>query len=197
MLLAGQFPMLLRLRRSRRPLCPIGPAAGIILVLVLFFPAQSYSQVTEIRLPAGVVPPPLNLISKQERKDLELQRSTKKRTKLALELISGRLDNAEEKAAADEFQASLNQLGRFQALIRDTFDFLKAKEGGKKSLKNFKRFEMTLRTFLPRLEILRRGMPFEYSYHVRMLIKFVKDTRAGALEPLYDDTVIPEEGPPR
>ena len=53
---------------------------------------------------------------------------------------------------------------------------------------------MTLREFIPRLELLRRGLPFKYGYHVQKMIAYVVDARTEALEPLFADTVIPEGG---
>lgn len=154
--------------------------------------AQAPPQETSI--PAGVVPPPLNIISKQEKSDLEAERKMKNRTKLALEFIEARLAKSEEAASNEEYQEALDQLGRFQALIRNTSGFLKRNEDNKGSMKNFKRFEISLREFIPRLELLRRELPFKYAYHVRVMMEFVRDTRADALEPFFADTVIPEGG---
>jgi hypothetical protein len=153
-----------------------------------------FAQDQEDRLPEGVVPPPLNLITKEEKAELEAEEKMKDRTKLALNLIELRLAKSENSAEKQQFQESLDQLGRFQALIRHTFVYLKRNENNKGSFKNFKRFEMTLREFLPRLELLRRELPYKYGYHVEKMIIFVRDARSEALEPFFDDTVIPEGG---
>jgi hypothetical protein len=168
--------------------------AFALAILCVLTSQTAFSQDAEDRLPEGVVPPPLNLISKEEHTALEAEEKLKNRTKLALGLIESRLSKSETSADKEEFQESLDQLGRFQALIRHTFVFLKNNEGRKDSFKNFKRFEMTLRDFLPRLELLRRELPYKYSYHVEKMILFVRDARSNALEPLFEDTVIPEGG---
>ena len=87
---------------------------------------------------------------------------------------------------------SLNQLGHFHAILRDNLKYLKQRGNHRRALKNFKRFEMSLRKFIPRLELIRRKTPFKYAYHVRRLIKNVRVARSEAIKHFYDDTVIPE-----
>jgi hypothetical protein len=154
----------------------------------IFFPNDSFGQ----RKPDDLVPPPLNILTKDEQKQLKAETKMKNRTKLALELMDLRLIKSQKLADENEFRKSLDELGGFQALIRNTLSFLKSQQTRKSSLKNFKRFEMTLREFLPKLELVRREMPVEYSYHVREMIKFVRRARSKAIEPFYGDTVIPE-----
>lgn len=180
---------------ARRGRLSLGGLASLFLASLFILGVQaSYAQDAEDRLPEGVVPPPLNLISKEEKNELAAESKLTNRTKLALNLIESRLTKSETSAENEEFQESLDQLGRFQALIRHTFFYLKENENEKGSFKNFKRFEMTLRDFLPRLELLRRELPYKYGYHVEKMILFVRDARSNALEPLFADTVIPEGG---
>lgn len=180
-------------RRSRRS-CRLFVVSLLTFLLFVLGSTEAFSQTEQPELPEGVVPPPLNVISKQEKADLEAERKISNRTKLALEFMDDRLSKSEEYAGKDDFQESLNQLGRFQALVKNTLWYLQENEDDKGSFKNFKRFEMTLRQFLPRLELLHRNMPFRYGYHFREMIKFVRDARTNALEPLFADTVIPEGG---
>ncbi|MEK7855704.1 MAG: hypothetical protein AAB288_06415, partial [Acidobacteriota bacterium] len=60
-----------------------------------------------------------------------------------------------------------------------------------KVLNNFKRLEIGLRQFRPRLELIRRGIPSEYEPYLRSLIQYVRDARAKAVEPLFGDSVVP------
>lgn len=168
---------------------------AIILVLLAASPLLAQKPATPT--PEGVVPPPLNLISKEERTKLEAETKLKKRTKLALEFMDARLAKSEESLGREEFQESLDQLGRFQALIRLTAGTLKRNEERKGSFKNYKRFEMTLREFIPRLELIYRKMPYKYGYHVGRMIDFVRDVRENALDTFYDDNVVPDGGSER
>ncbi len=171
-----------------------GHLFGLLLILCLLPTVSIVAQDVEEGLPEGVVPPPLNVISKQERTELDTEKNLSDRTKLALEFMESRFAKSEESAGKEDFQEALNQLGRFQALIKDTLWFLQKNERDKRSFKNFKRLEMNLRAYLPRLELLHRSMPYKYGYHFREMIRFVREARTDALEPLFADTVIPDGG---
>lgn len=141
--------------------------------------------------PKDLVPPPLSVVSKNEKEQLEAQNDIKKRTQLAIELMDARIVKAAEFSSKNKYKESLDELGGFQAILRNAFNFLKRNDNGsKKVLSNFKRFEINLRGFMPKLEIIRREMPIKYGYHVRSLMKYVRDARADAVEPLFDDSVL-------
>lgn len=145
--------------------------------------------------PKDLVPPPLVIVSKGEKEQLESEKDVKKRTALAIELMDARLLKASELSSKNQYKESLDELGVFQAILKNAFNFLKRNDtGSKKILNNFKRFEINLRGFMPRLEIIRRDMPIKYGYHVRSLMRYVREARADAVEPLFDDTVIGKDG---
>ncbi len=116
----------------------------------------------------------------------------KDRTKLALAFMNARLTRSEILTKDRKFSLTLEQLGRFDAILRDTMRFLQRNESRRGSLKNFKRLEMTLRKFVPRLELIRRETPDRFGYHVKQLIRSVRKARTKAIAPLFGDTVIPE-----
>lgn len=164
-------------------------------LIVLLFAAHclTFAVNAQEEKPKNLVPPPLNIISKGEKSQLEAETDIKKRTQLSIELMDARLLNATEFSSKSQYRESLDELGGFQAILRDAFNFLKRNDNGKKKvLNNYKRFEINLRQFMPRLEIIRREMPVRYGYHVRSLMKYVRDARADAVEPLFDDSVLPE-----
>lgn len=138
------------------------------------------------------VPPPLNILTKDEKNQLDAETKMKNRTKLALELMEIRLMKSAQLLEKNQYRNSLDELGGFQALVRDTLKYLNQFQHQKSSLKNFKIFEITLREFLPKLELIRREMPVEYSPHVRNMMKFVQDTRSKAVEPMFGNTVLAE-----
>ncbi len=142
--------------------------------------------------PEDLVPPPLNFINKDEQKQLEAETKMKERTKLALELMDAKLIKSEEYVKQEDYQESLNQIGQFQGILINTLKFLKFNEDSRGVDKNFKKLEITLRDFMPRLELIRREMPYKYGYHVKRMLSFVRDARTKALNPLFDDTVLPE-----
>ena len=136
-------------------------------------------------------PPPVRAMSNAERTQLDGQQGLKERTKLALALMSTRLSRAEESNAKSEFSAMYNELGGFHALMDDTLEFLETAPRREKTLDNLKRFEMTLRGFAPRLALIRREAPQEYDHYVRVLLRYLRDARSKAIEPLFGDSVVP------
>jgi hypothetical protein len=145
--------------------------------------------------PQDLVPPPLAIVSKGEKSLLDAETDVKKRTQLAIELMDARLIKATELSSKNQHKESLDELGGFQAILRNAFNFLKRNDNGnKKILNNYKKFEISLRGFMPKLEIIRRDMPIKYGYHVRTLMKYVRDARTDAVEPLFDDSVLSKDG---
>ncbi len=141
--------------------------------------------------PKDTAPPPLKILSKEETRQLNAETDIKKRTKLALDLMEIRLKKAEQLNSQEQYAEMFDELGGFHALVDKTLDFLDRNDDGSgKVLNNFKRVEMTLRVFLPRLELIRRDLPERYELYVRDLAKFVRRARARAIEPLFGDTVV-------
>lgn len=167
-------------------------ASRIAFFLLLTFFCSLPAAFAQQDKPKDLVPPPLFLISDDEKKNLEAESDLKKRTKLALELMESRVKKAEEFASQKQFEESLNELGAFQALINNTLRFLNRNNtGSRKVLNNYKRFEISLRDYFPRLELIRREMPVRYGYHVQSLMKFVRQARTKATDPIFGDTVLP------
>lgn len=138
-----------------------------------------------------IVPPPLPIISKGETSRLNAESDLKKRTEIALALMESRLQKAETFSNEKKFRESLDELGGFQALMGDALKYLQRNDtGSRKVLNNFKRLEINLRGFVPRLEIVRRMMPQKFGYHVVQLMKSVRRARSNAVEPLFDDAVV-------
>jgi hypothetical protein len=159
---------------------------------LLFCVSVRAQEEAEENIPANLAPPALKIISKEEKSALAGVGDIKNRTKLALDLMEARLKKAEELNTQESFNALLTELGSFQALMDDALKFLNRNDDGRgKVMSTFKRFEMALRAFMPRIELIRRELPENYEYHVRKLLRTVRDTRAKAVEPFYSTTVLP------
>jgi hypothetical protein len=161
------------------------------LFLSLFFGIHASAQQTETG--DFNAPPPLKILSKPEKKQLDETPDIKKRTILALALMETRLKRAEELDAQNEFEQMHQQLGGFHALVDYTLNFLYRSSGNRNNLSNLKRFEMGLRAFPPRIEVIRRNLPIKYESYLRSLNQFIRDTRSKAVEPFFSDTVIPNQ----
>ena len=144
-----------------------------------------------------IAPPPLKILSQYEKDRLAVETEVKRRTKLALELMDVRIKQAETVHAAYNYDQMFVELGAFHGLMDNTLGFLdKSDRDSKKVIHNYKRFEIGLRGFTPRLELMRRVLPTRYERYVRSLIKYLRTARAKAIEPLFDETVVPPNRKP-
>ncbi|NNE67880.1 MAG: hypothetical protein HKN33_15055 [Pyrinomonadaceae bacterium] len=162
-----------------------------IMFLMLFVLAFQAGFAQE-ELPEGVVPPPLSEVSEEESDSLEMQRSTKGRTKLALEFMESRLLQSATAADKQDFDESLAQLGPFRALMLKTEKHLDYNSYKKSTAKEYKRFEKALRIYIRKLELIRRELPFSHGYHVSELIKTTREVREKSIDTFFGDTVIPD-----
>jgi hypothetical protein len=144
--------------------------------------------------PKDSEPPPLRMISKEEKTQLEAQNEIKARTNLALLLMETRLKKAEDFYNQQAYTEMFTELGGFHALIDNTLNFLNRNNNeSRKVLNTFKKLEMSLRNYVSRLELIRREVPSRYEFYVRNLVKTVRDARTRAIEPLFSDSVVPVE----
>jgi len=143
--------------------------------------------------PKGVAPPPLKILAKEEKSQLEAETDIKRHTKLSLELMEARLLNAETLGKQEQYREMFTELGSFHALMDNTLDFLGNSDTNKgKVLNNFKRVELSLRKYVTRLELIRRDLPIKYEFYVRRLVRYVREARTKAVEPLFGETVLPD-----
>jgi hypothetical protein len=178
-------------RRSGRFIRMCSSTLGAALLALL----SSLSAAAQVD-PREIAPPPLKLVSKEELATLERTSDVKKRTQAALELMTLRLKAAETLIENDQLDEMYKQLGSFHGLMDNTLAYLdKSDRNRGKVLNNYKRFEMGLRQFRPRLELIRRSIPVMYEPYVRNLISYVREARAKAVEPLFGDSVVPKNKP--
>lgn len=177
------------------------PFGGSLLIIISIFLISSAAQAQAVdfssppmqEMPKDAEPPPLKVISKEEREQLSRETKIKKRTVLSLELMNVRLQKAEELNSKKQHREMFKELGKFHALIDNALWFLNRNNTGKgEVLHNYKRLEIGLRAFLPRLELIRRELPLNFEFYVRSLIVNVRDARSKAVEPQFSDTVVPQ-----
>ena len=166
---------------------------GILaLIMITFVSAgNAFSQEPP---PDDAAPPPMKILSKGERAQLDSQEEPKRRVELALTLMNDRLRRAEEQKSVEEFKRMYDELGGFHALMDNTLEFLlRENRRTGKALGFFKKYELGLRSFAPRIELIRRDLPSEYDPYVKSLAKYLRDARSRAIEPFYGDTVVPNK----
>ena len=170
-------------------------APALALFILCLCPAAVFAQ---DQIPPDAAPPPLKQISKAEKEQLAGEQEVKGRTKLSLELMNARVTIAEKYVPQEQYEMVFRELGGFHALVDDALEFLAGAESDKKKvLDNFKRFEIGLRTFTHRLELIRREMPPQREYYIRMLLREMREARAKAVEPLFGNVGIKPSGEPQ
>jgi hypothetical protein len=138
-----------------------------------------------------VVPPPPTIISKQEREKLDVLTRMGDRTKLALQLMGGRIVAAEALNGKQDYDGAFRELGGFHGLMNYTIGYLlDADRRGIKVLDDLKRFEIGVRGFGPRIEGIRRELPVDRDDYMGALLKQVREARAKAADALFDDSVL-------
>lgn len=136
-------------------------------------------------------PPPMKFVPREDRAQLSAARDTKARTRVSIELAESHLRRAEELSARQRYDAATTELGNYQGLIEDALHFLDTADQNKGKIRDYyKRIELALRTYAPRLESIRRITPAEYAVNVKAVIDYTRDARVEALNSFYGDTVV-------
>jgi hypothetical protein len=183
---------LLNLSPKRREIRLIIFSAASMLFSLFFI--QLALIIAQDQKPDGVVDAPEVQLSEDEKKKLDAEKGVRKRTELSFILMESRLKSAEDLAQQPKFQDSLVNVIGYKTLLDDAVGFLeKSDTENDKVQNNLKRLEMILRKHITRLELIRRDMPYKYGWHVGESIKYVRKIRAKAIEPLFDDSVLPDK----
>ena len=180
-------------RVDRLPSLMIPKRAAFLSLFILALLAASDVSAQDA-IPPDAAPPPLKFLSKVEKDQLDSAKNVKERTKLSLELMDARVKVAEQYVPQERLEMVFRELGGFHALVDDALEFLSTSDSDKKKvLDNFKRFELGLRTFTVRLELIRREMPPQREYYLRLLLREMREARARAVEPLFGDIGIADK----
>jgi hypothetical protein len=136
-------------------------------------------------------PPPLKIITRQERSQLSELKDGKARIKLSIELAEAHLANAENQTTQHEYDKAAAEAGMYWAIVDDALIFMKTidrENNAKRDL--YKRLELSLRAHGPRLSIIRRSTPAEYAVWIKQIEEVARNGRTEALNSFYGHTVI-------
>ncbi len=140
------------------------------------------------QLPA---PPPLKVISKDERAQLTDAKDAKTRLRKTVELAEIHLQHAEALTSQEKYEEVLIELGGYLALIDDALKFLgQMNRDSTKTRDLYKHLEIDLRGDGPRLTSMRRITPLEYAIRIKEIEDFARDGRTEALDSFYGHTVV-------
>jgi hypothetical protein len=145
---------------------------------------------------ADAAPPPVKAVPKPEKDELAAEASPKERTKVTLDFMNGHIAAAEKLSNDHNASAAFKELGMFEALMDDSVTYLAKKDNdSNKVLDALRKLEIGLRTFMPRLETIRRLLPLNCDDYVRKLMKNLRDARAKAVDPMFSDNVVKQPKP--
>jgi hypothetical protein len=139
-------------------------------------------------------PPPLKVIARLERSQLNDSKDPKARVRTTIELAETHLANAETQTSQRDYDAAASEAGKYWALVEDAFAFLKPiSRDNNKTRDLYKRLELALRAHGPRLATIRRTTPSEYAVWIKEIEDFARNGRTEALNSFYGHTVIREK----
>lgn len=165
-----------------------------ILLAVGFVCAPANAQDAQPSPTPLTAPPPIKVISKEERAQIDQAGDSKGRLKLTIELAVAHLTRAEELTTQGNFDSAATEVGSYHALIEDALEFLATmKRDSNKTRDHYKRLELALRAHGPRLTTMRRTTPLEYAVWIKKVEEFAREGRTEALNSFYGHTVVREK----
>lgn len=165
-------------------MCMLGAACGLSIAVTAR--GQELDQME--------APPPMKHIPRAERDRLSAVVDTKARTRLSLELIEERLENAERLARSQQFAGASAELGIYQSLIEDALRYLRARSNANNQHRDlFKLMELRLRAQGSRIEAIRRITPFDDAVNVKAAYDYVWGARTEVLNAFYGEQVVTAE----
>ena len=141
--------------------------------------------------PQVTAPPPLKIIPKSDRDQLDLEKDPKDRLRLLIQFAGTHLQTAENYTAQSAFEAASAEVGIYHALIENALTSLATlKRDSNKTRDLYKRLELTLRAHGPRLTAMRRITPLEFAVWIKEVEDYARDGRTEALNSFYGHTVV-------
>ncbi len=140
-----------------------------------------------------MAPPPLKIISREERARIDAADDSKARLRTTLKFAELHLAKAEVLTSEHNFDNATAELGKYEALIEDALNYLSPMIRDKNQTRDlYKRLELALRAHGPRLTAIRRSTPLEYAVWIKALEEFAREGRTEALNSFYGQTVFRE-----
>src|SRR5262245_13429572 len=170
-------------------LAHISSFASIAFATLILF-ASAHGQPPTPQMPS---PPPMRFVAPADRNQLSPIRDPKARIRLTIELSEAQLSKMEQLTAQKSFPEASEVLGNYLALIEDAMQFVGSMTQDKNSTRDlYRRLDIALRAQIPRLAVMRRETPADYSIHLKAAEEFVRTTRSDALDSFYGHTVLRE-----
>lgn len=166
---------------------------ALMCLLLIIAAASDNVRAQDNQDASQTAPPPMKVVPRDERGQLAAARDAKTRTRIGIELADSHLRRAEELSGTHRYDEAASELGSYQGVIEDALRYLD--ESGKDNGKTrdlYRKIEIALRTYTPRIELIRRATPYEYAVNIKEIARFTRDARGQALDAFYGDTVLRE-----
>jgi len=164
----------------------------LLIVVCVYAPAVNAQDAQPSPTPL-TAPPPIKLITKAERLQLDQAGDSKGRIRVTIELAALRLARAEQLTKQSNFDGAGDEVGSYEALIEDALTFLSGmKRDSNKTRDLCKRLELALRSHGPRLTTMRRETPLEHAVWIKKTEEFARAARTEVLNTFYGHTVVRE-----
>ena len=162
-----------------------------LLFIAVFAPAANAQDLHPVDQTA---PPPMKIITRAERSQIEQAKDEKARVKLTIELAETHLTNVEMQTSQQQFGGAAAEAGMYWALIEDVLSFMKKVERDSNRKRDlYKRVELALRSHGPRWSTVRHSTPAEYAVWIKEIEEFARNGRTEALNSFYGHTVIRDD----
>jgi hypothetical protein len=173
-------------------------ATTILLLTFVYVPSvHAQSEQPQPQPTPLTAPPPLKVIVREERAQLDQTKDQKDRLKLTIDLAVAHLAKAEQLTNQTEYEKAQEEVGMYHALIENSLEVLGAlKQDSGKTRDLYKRLELALRAHGPRLTAMRRVTPIEFAVWIKKVEDFARDGRTEALNSFYGHTVLREQKNP-
>lgn len=177
------------MQRNNLHMRPLSYFSLASCLLALCVQAASGQDATVVQTPSA--PPPVKLITKEDRARVAAAKDDKARLRITIEIAELHLTEAETSSNGEDFPAAASSLGKYHALVEDALTFLSSKSRDENRTRDlYKRLELSLRSHGPRLVAIRRITPLEYAVWVKQLEEFARKGRTEALNSFYGNTVL-------
>lgn len=165
---------------------------GLSLLLCVFITTARAQNAQPSPTPL-TAPPPIRVITKEERSQIDQSDDAKQRVRTTIQLAGARLTRAEQHTAQGNYPEASTEVGSYHALMEDALEFLTTmKRDSNKTRDLYKRLEIALRSDGPRLTTMRRTTPLEYAVWIKKVEEFAREGRTEALNSFYGHTVVRE-----
>src|ERR1043166_3003179 len=149
------------------------------------------------RLPQLPAPPPMHLVRRVDRSELDGNRDPKARLRATMTLAEDHLKRAETLTDQKKYTEALSELGCSLGLLDDLRAFIATLSRDKGSTRDlYRHFEISVRPHIPRIAVMRRSTPAAYTLNLKEAEEYIKDARSEALDSFYGQTVLRERPAP-